>query len=257
MRIYDLIRRVKYALGKNNSNLRRIGASAHLAVALTLPVQSMPISTDNLFSRRAVTPEEQAIQEEQGSRTQLVLSTNVLPDLVRLADQSLPAITVTESRADERARKEREEAAKRARVGAIRTQIAYSSNAETSGPADVSLDVKRALAKQAAATYGIDWRIVEAVWQVESGKRWKTVVRSSAGAQGPMQFMPGTWRAYGVDGNGDGVADVTNAEDAVMAGARYLAANGAAENIDAALLHYNHAQWYVDKVKTVAYSIVE
>lgn len=125
-------------------------------------------------------------------------------------------------------------------------------------PVDVDLSTKRALAKKAAAKYGIDWKILEAVWQVESGKAWNTSGRSSVGAQGPMQFMRGTWNAYAVDGNNDGYTDINNAEDAVYAGANYLAAGGAAEgNVDAAIFNYNHAQWYVDKVKAVAASIIE
>lgn len=123
---------------------------------------------------------------------------------------------------------------------------------------DASLEEKRSLAKRAAAAYGIDWRLVEAVWQIESGKSWDTQVTSYAGAQGPMQFMPGTWRSVGVDASGDGVADANNAEDAVYSGAKYLALNGAASgNIDHALYAYNHAGWYVAKVKNVMNSIAE
>ncbi|MGI6103039.1 MAG: lytic transglycosylase domain-containing protein [Patescibacteria group bacterium] len=256
MRIYDLFRRVKNALGAQNVTLRRIGASAHLAVSLTLPVQGTPLTMEQLFAPRvSAQVEETAAENEQGTRRQLVLSTDLLPELIRLAEEPKPAITVTESRADERARKEREEAAKHARAAAIRSQTVTTTGTPSATPADVPFEVKRALAVQAAAAYGIDWRIVEAVWQIESGKRWKTDVRSSAGAQGPMQFMPGTWRAYAVDGNGDGVADITDARDAVFAGARYLAANGAATNVDNALFRYNHAQWYVDKVKALAYSL--
>ena len=71
-----------------------------------------------------------------------------------------------------------------------------------------------------------------------------------------MQFMSGTWRAYGVDGDGDGTADVCNVVDAIYGASNLLAASGAAEgNIDAALFNYNHAQWYVDKVKAIAYEI--
>jgi len=120
---------------------------------------------------------------------------------------------------------------------------------------DPGFAAKRALVQRAAAAYGIDWKILEAVWQVETGKSWNTKVKSYAGAQGPMQFMPNTWRAYGQDGNGDGIKDIYNAEDALYGAANYLAANGAATNIDRALLAYNHAQWYVNKVKAVADSI--
>lgn len=123
---------------------------------------------------------------------------------------------------------------------------------------DKPLSEKRDLAKRAAQAYGIDWKILEAVWQVETGKQWYTSVKSYAGAQGPMQFMRGTWNKYAVDGNGDGNADIYDAQDAVYAGANLLAQAGAASgNVDQALLSYNHAQWYVNKVKGVANSIVE
>ncbi|OGD67824.1 hypothetical protein A3F08_01520 [Candidatus Berkelbacteria bacterium RIFCSPHIGHO2_12_FULL_36_9] len=129
---------------------------------------------------------------------------------------------------------------------------------EKPAPYDPDLSTKRELAKKAAAQYGIDWKILEAVWQVESGKRWITSVKSYAGAQGPMQFMYGTWKRYAVDGNGDGHMEINNAEDAVYAGANLLAQAGAARgDYTSALLSYNHAQWYVDKVIGVASSITE
>lgn len=114
----------------------------------------------------------------------------------------------------------------------------------------------RELYKQAGAQFGIPWQLIEAVHQVESGKSGSTTTSSYAGAQGPMQFMPGTWRSYGIDANGDGVADINNVVDAIFGGAHLLARSGADEGrIDDALFNYNHAQWYVDKVKTIAYEI--
>lgn len=125
-------------------------------------------------------------------------------------------------------------------------------------PVDPNLSTKRSLVKKAAAQYGIDWKILEAVWQVESGKAWDTSVRSYAGAGGPMQFMPSTWRKYAQDGNGDGRADMYSAEDAVFGAAQLLAQSGADRgDINSALLSYNHAQWYVEKVKAVASSIAD
>lgn len=44
-----------------------------------------------------------------------------------------------------------------------------------------------------------------------------------------MQFMPGTWRAYGVDGNGDGAADINNAVDAIHGAANFIAKHGSIE----------------------------
>jgi hypothetical protein len=71
---------------------------------------------------------------------------------------------------------------------------------------------------------------------------------SSAGAMGWMQFMPETWAAYGVDADGDGVADPYNPEDAIFSAARYLSAAGMPENTYDAIWAYNHADWYVADV---------
>jgi murein DD-endopeptidase MepM/ murein hydrolase activator NlpD len=71
---------------------------------------------------------------------------------------------------------------------------------------------------------------------------------SSAGAVGWMQFMPATWETYGVDANGDGVADPYNPEDAIFAAARYLSAAGMPADTYGAIFAYNHADWYVAEV---------
>jgi membrane-bound lytic murein transglycosylase B len=64
---------------------------------------------------------------------------------------------------------------------------------------------------------------------------------SSAGAIGPMQFMPATWDEYGVDADGDGVADPWNQADAIYGAARMLCANGAGNptTLLAAIGRYN------------------
>ncbi len=74
---------------------------------------------------------------------------------------------------------------------------------------------------------------------------------SSAGAQGPMQFMPATWATYGVDANGDGKKDPLDPEDAIFGAARYLKASGA-PNWSKAILAYNPAGWYVSQVMAKA-----
>jgi Transglycosylase SLT domain len=71
---------------------------------------------------------------------------------------------------------------------------------------------------------------------------------SSAEAEGWMQFLPSTWAAFGVDGNGDGVRDPYNPWDAIFAAARLLRSGGAPENWHDAIYGYNHAEWYVADV---------
>src|SRR4051812_41677236 len=63
-----------------------------------------------------------------------------------------------------------------------------------------------------------------------------------------MQFMPSSWKRYGVDGNHDGYKDPANPVDAIFAAARYLKAAGADHDIRGAVFAYNHADWYVDSV---------
>jgi hypothetical protein len=76
----------------------------------------------------------------------------------------------------------------------------------------------------------------------------KNVATSSAGAEGWMAFLPSTFAAWGVDGNGDGVKDIFNAADAVYSAANYLHDSGAPGDWQEAVFAYNHADWYVEKV---------
>ena len=116
-----------------------------------------------------------------------------------------------------------------------------------------SEDAYMELYEAAAATYGFgpDWYILAAVGKVESD-HGRAMGPSSAGAMGPMQFMPTTWETSGVDGNGDGVANVMDPEDAIPAAASYLQDGGAPQDWYRALYSYNHADWYVKKVLAVA-----
>ena len=95
------------------------------------------------------------------------------------------------------------------------------------------------------------WSVLAAINKVESNFG-QNMGPSSAGAIGWMQFMPDTWARWGVDANGDGIADPWNAEDAIYSAARYLAATGGATDIARAVFAYNHAQWYVDEVLQLA-----
>jgi membrane-bound lytic murein transglycosylase B len=111
-----------------------------------------------------------------------------------------------------------------------------------------------ALYRAAATTCpGLDWHVLAAIGQVESG-HGHNMGPSSAGAEGPMQFMPATFAGYAVDGNGDGVKDIWNPADAIYTAAHYLCANGAGSptKLYTAIWHYNHADWYVQMVLGVA-----
>jgi Transglycosylase SLT domain len=101
---------------------------------------------------------------------------------------------------------------------------------------------------------GLRWQVLAAIGQVESA-HGKHLGPSSAGALGPMQFMPATWSAYGLDGDGDGTADIMNPLDAVPSAAHYLCRSGASRGESGlydAVFAYNHADWYVQKVLGLA-----
>ena len=118
-------------------------------------------------------------------------------------------------------------------------------------PEQRSYDQLLALWQRAGQTYGVPWQVLGAINKVESNFGRNTGP-SSAGAVGWMQFMPSTWMRWGLDANGDGVADPWNPDDAVYAAARYLAAAGGRSDIARAVFAYNHAQWYVDEVLALA-----
>ena len=99
----------------------------------------------------------------------------------------------------------------------------------------------------AGIEYGVRWEVLAAINEIETDYGRNLNV-SSAGALGWMQFMPATWKAYGVDANGDKKKDPYNPVDAIFAAARYLKAAGADKDLARAIFAYNHADWYVDSV---------
>jgi membrane-bound lytic murein transglycosylase B len=95
--------------------------------------------------------------------------------------------------------------------------------------------------REAERRFGVSWNLLAAINFVET-KFGKLRSASAAGAQGPMQFIPATWRRYGLGGN------VHDAHDAILGAANYLHASGAPQNLRNALHHYNPSSAYVDAV---------
>jgi cell wall-associated NlpC family hydrolase len=114
-----------------------------------------------------------------------------------------------------------------------------------------------ALYKQAGQQYGIPWNVLAGIGWVEThhGQLQAPGVTSGenyAHAGGPMQFIPGTWSAFGVDGNHDGKKDRYDPADAIPAAARYLKHNGAPTHMRTAIFAYNHLVSYVNNVLSAA-----
>ena len=107
------------------------------------------------------------------------------------------------------------------------------------------LSALRSYYNEASRRYGVDPSYLASINFIESNfGRVKDT--SSAGAQGPMQFLPSTWTEYGQGGN------IHDPHDSILAAARYLVHNGAPYNMRNALWHYNNDYDYVDSVEAFA-----
>ena len=127
--------------------------------------------------------------------------------------------------------------------------------------------------------YGVPWTLLAAHHRIETRFSTMKSLVSNAGAEGHMQFMPCTfvgwdhptcsglgkgaisaselknpavirkYGGYGVDANGDGIADPYDIEDAVYSAANFLAKYGAATgDVKRAIFNYNHSEKYVEDV---------
>jgi membrane-bound lytic murein transglycosylase B len=107
------------------------------------------------------------------------------------------------------------------------------------------VDSLRSYYAEAQRLYGVDASYLASINFIESNFG-RVNGPSSAGALGPMQFIPGTWQEYGQGGN------VMDPHDAILAAARLLVHNGAPANMPNAILHYNYDTDYVNAVEFFA-----
>jgi hypothetical protein len=124
-------------------------------------------------------------------------------------------------------------------------------NAPASAPANW-IDLFKASAAQYCP--GLPWTVLAAIGEIESGDG-ANEGPSSAGAEGPMQFLPSTWAIWGTVGPGQSApANIWNAFDAVPSAARLLCASGGGNpaTLAGAIFSYNHATWYVNEVLALA-----
>ena len=177
-------------------------------MALAIPISLSVAGADNI----------------QATPSDVALALNQKQNVVSMVEKH-NTITPGESKVqrEEREAREKAEAEVRAQAEATAAAIAtaQSSRKVVSRERRVYSDPSNfdEIYQRAQAAYGVDARLLRAVHYVETGCSGSTTKANPSGATGPMQFLPSTWRAYGVDGNGDGVADITNVEDAIFAAA--------------------------------------
>lgn len=99
--------------------------------------------------------------------------------------------------------------------------------------------------RKAEAATGVTWNYLAAINFVETAFGRIDGV-STAGAQGPMQFLPSTFATYGHGG------DIRSTHDSILAAGRFLAAHGFAESRDRALYRYNNSHQYVRAINDYA-----
>ena len=125
------------------------------------------------------------------------------------------------------------------------------NNPPTEIPADIL-----ALYQAAAQAYNLPWTLLAGIGMAETN-HGRLKATSYAGAKGLMQFMPATFAAYGVDGDGDGDAHILNDADSIFSAANYLRASGVhhgPDGVRGALFAYNRAHWYVNDVLFYAHA---
>ena len=102
--------------------------------------------------------------------------------------------------------------------------------------------------REAERRTGVPWTYLAAIHLVET-RMGRIRGPSTAGALGPMQFLPSTWDRFGEGG------DINDPRDAINAAARLLAAYGAPGDMAGALWHYNPSSRYVGAVTEYARSM--
>lgn len=231
-----------------------LGARVH---GVDQVLQATQESAESAY-RSSLAAADWAARSETAARASVITAT----EIQRRSAQIDLLLTQSQNRLNALSARARQLAQTRAAEATAARTAALVVRARASAPAGARAQIPPAgyfaLYRAAAVTCpGMRWTLLAAVGQVESG-HGRNVGPSSAGAIGPMQFMPRTFAAYGVDGNHDGVLDAFDPADAIYSAARYLCANGAGQpsTVRRALFAYNRANWYVDLVLGVEAKLI-
>lgn len=224
-----------------------------LAVGTPLGERLLTSATrDEHAARDAAAATAVTADEAARAAAELARALGALREEEDAARQALDTAKAELNRLDAEARREEVAQAAASRLERAGSDAATARRASSTPVTAIGIPTEFERAYRAAAPTcpGMPWTLLAAVGQIESG-HGRNNGPSSAGAIGPMQFMPATFAAYGVDGDGDGRLDAWDPQDAVFSAAHYLCVSGAGKGpagIRRALFAYNHAQWYVDLV---------
>ena len=136
----------------------------------------------------------------------------------------------------------------------VKTTVHASASASTTIANIVGAPANLIPVYQAAGhRYGIPWTVLAAIHKTETDFATSNCAVSTAGAQGPMQFLPATFAAYGVAAPGhSGSPNINNVDDAIYTAAHMLAADGYQTSPSNAIFAYNHSRAYVRQIETLA-----
>ncbi|MFB5189538.1 LysM peptidoglycan-binding domain-containing protein [Alicyclobacillus fastidiosus] len=130
-----------------------------------------------------------------------------------------------------------------------------SATTTSTHPSQVAVDAPKQLIpvyQSAGSKYHVSWTVLAAIHKLESNFSTSGRLKNPEGAEGPMQFMPSTFAAYGVAAPGHNKPNVFNVDDAIYSTAHMLSADGFAKNPKAALYNYNHSKSYGNEVIRLA-----
>jgi membrane-bound lytic murein transglycosylase B len=234
------------AASQGTDYLKRLVVSDHRSVSLT--------STEQVRARNVAVSLDRATDSVVSTIDSVEQRYNDVQDLVDRAQARLASLSAEAQGLASIQALIKELDAEKAAADAAR--VTAAKRATAGGIPAAYLILYRAAALTCP---GLPWVVLAAIGQVETG-HGSNMSSSSAGAQGPMQFLPGTFAAYAVDGNGDGVKDIHNPADSIFTAAAYLCANHGGRNAAgtrAAIYRYNHANWYVELVLNIAAQIAQ
>lgn len=177
-------------------------------------------------------------------KVDFIMNTPVFSDL----SQKTQRITPGESTVDRETRLQAEAKAKADALAKISRNTVTRERRVYTDPSNFDV-----IYIAAGNRFGVSPSLLKAIHTVETGASGSTDRSNPSGATGPMQFLPSTFRAHAVDGNGDGIKDVTNVEDAIFSAAKYLVDCGYPD-MKKALWGYNPSTRYYNKVIKLAES---